>query len=358
MKLLIVRLSSIGDVIQGIPCLVALKESFPDWKISWLVEETSEAVLRGHPHLDQLFVLKRKWRTRTGGESRKDGVRNFLQTWQAIRGEHFDAAIDLQGLFKSGLWTWLSHAPRRIGHNRTREFAHAFLNEYVSDRPMFDPRYPLIDRYLEPAKTLGADLSKARYVLPPTSKTTVAEVDALLQSPDRNPQWIAFCPWSAWKSKNWPADFWKELLESLREEHRILLIGSSAESPHIPKLMEREHPHVKNLVGQTTLPTLMEIFRRCRLVVGPDTGPMHLANATGVPKILMLFGSTSWRRSGPYGSGHASLSLDLDCQPCFQRICPLEHQNCLKQLGPKTVLQKIRELLAIQRKPEVLSGCE
>ncbi len=344
MKILIVRLSSIGDVVQGIPCLVALKRTFPDWKISWLVEETSFPLLDGHPCLDRLFVLNRKWRTSNpppSATSWLEGFRNFKEVLGAIRKERFDVAIDLQGLFKSGLWTWLSHAPRRIGHNRTREFAHIFLNDFVGDRPMFDPAFSLVDRYLEPAKALGADLSRAEYVLPNSTKEAIDRADLLLGSKDRSAQWIGLCPWSAWPSKNWPVTSWRELIQVLVARHRLLLLGSSAEVPLIPSLLDADHLHVLDLVGKTSLAVLAEIFRRCKIVIGPDTGPVHLANATGVPHILMLFGSTSWKRSGPWGKDHATLSLDLECQPCFSRVCPLEHHHCLNHLETDTVLKRI-----------------
>lgn len=354
MKVLIVRLSALGDVIQGIPCLVALKESFPDWEISWLVEEPSAPVLAGHPHLHKLFILERRWRKRRLVASPQDvaeGARNIWQIRRQLRRERFDVAIDLQGLFKSGMWSWLSGARRRIGHDRTRECAHWFLNEYVCDRPTFDPAYPLVQRYLDPAKYLGADLAKGRYVLPSPSAETLAAADAMLGPAAGAPSTIAFCPWSAWPSKNWPIANWKELGAALAPDFRVLILGSPADQREADSVWAPE-PHragprergIMNLVGRTDLRVLAEVFRRCRVVAGPDTGPVHLANATGGPRILVLFGSTSWRRSGPLGPGHRTLSRDLDCQPCFERLCPPGHFRCVRQLGVAEVLAAVREI--------------
>jgi lipopolysaccharide heptosyltransferase I len=345
MKVLIVRLSAIGDVIQGIPCLVALKESFPDWEISWLVEETSAPLLEGHPYLKKLFVLKRKWRKQERSLTQTaSGCSNFFQTWKQIRQEKFDISIDLQGLLKSGLWTFLSAASRRIGHNKTREFAHCFLNEYVSDRPVFDPHFPLIDRYLEPAKYLGADLSKAHYLLPAASSESRDQVDKLLLPCNNALPKIAFCPWSAWETKNWSIDRWIELGKELCSKFQILIIGAQSDGA-VAKNLERQIPGSINLTGRTSLPVLAEIFRRCTIVVGPDSGPVHLANATGVPKILMLFGSTSWQRSGPWGKQHRTISKNLECQPCFERVCPLGHLNCQSFIPVHQVSDTIRELV-------------
>jgi lipopolysaccharide heptosyltransferase I len=346
MKILIVRLSAIGDVIQGIPCLVALKESFPEWEISWLVEENSAPVLQGHPYLSKLFIIRKDWRKKKNGISPADvvaGAENFWEVRRALRREKFDVAIDLQGLFKSGLWSWLSGAPRRIGHNKTRELAHYFLTEFAGDRPTFDPSFPLIQRYLEPAKILGAKTERPHYVLPLSTKEIIAEADQLLMSSQSLPK-IAFCPWSAWPSKNWPIEHWRKLSEALSKNFQIIILGSESDREQANQIAAG-NSQVLNLAGKTNLSALAETFRRCQLVVGPDTGPVHLANATGVPKILMLFGSTSWKRSGPLGEKHRSLSTELSCQPCFERICPLGHLNCQKQLETSLVEKTVEEML-------------
>lgn len=348
MRVLIVRLSALGDVIQGLPCLVALKESFPDWRISWLTETPNAAVLDSHPCLDRLFLLERGWRRGVAPLNPvhlSRGGSNALTVWNALRRARFDLAIDLQGLFKSGLWTYLSGAPRRLGHGGTREFADRFLTEIVSRRPTFDPAYPLIDRYLDPARHLGADPSKARYVLPPPTEAALAGADDLL-GPQPSPRpLVGVCPWSAWPSKNWPLPHWRTLVAALAREARVLILGG-AEHAAAATATFAGLDGVENLVGRTTLPVLAVLLRRCRLVIGPDSGPLHLANATNAPKILMLFGATSRRRSGPWGAGHRALARDLDCQPCFKRLCPLGHLACLRELPPETVLDTARKMLS------------
>ena len=337
-KVLIVRLSSIGDVIQGIPALVALKETFPGWAISWLVEEASAPLLENHPCLTRLFVLKR----------RSGGVSNFLRTLAEIRAEQFDAAIDLQGLLKSAVWVAMSGAGRRIGHKAAREGAHWFLNEYVGDRPVFDPNFPLIQRYLEPACHLGADPGKARFVLPPVSRSVCDRVDQLLQAADRARPVVALCPRSHWITKDWPLEKWALTACELQNKAQLVLIGASKDAGALDSIA-RAAPAAINLAGQTSLLDLVEIFRRCRCVAGADTGPVHLANATGVPRIVMVFGATSFRRSGPWSSDparcrdHVSISRQLECQPCFERMCRFRHMNCLKEISEKEVLEKILE---------------
>jgi heptosyltransferase I len=348
MKVLIVRLSAMGDVVHGIPLLVVLKENFPDWQISWLVEETSAPLLEGHPCLSHLFVVGRTWRKAKWSPSALwSAARNIFAIWKAIRREKFDIAIDLQGLLKSGFWTWSSGAPRRIGHKDSREFAGLFVNERIGERPLFDPEFPVSQRYLEPALHLGANLACAHYLLPPAQPATLAAADALLAVPASERQGkplVGFCPWSAWPSKNWPVKKWRQLAAQLSGDCSVLILGASADAP-AAETIAAGLPNVLNLVGRTNLPVLAEIFRRCQVVVGNDTGPVHLANATEGPRILMLFGSTPPKRTGPVGAGHRTLALDLPCQPCLERICPLKHFQCMENLEVEHVLETVRELL-------------
>ncbi len=337
-KILIVRLSAIGDVVQGIPALVALKETFPDWRISWLVEETSAPLLENHPCLTRLFILKR----------RSGGVTGFLRTLAEIRAENFDAAIDLQGLLKSALWVAMSGARRRIGHKTAREGARWFLNEYVGDRPVFDPNFPLIQRYLEPACHLGADPSKARFILPPVQRSVCERVDDLLKDTDQKRPMVALCPRSHWNTKDWPLEKWTRVAGELQKKAQVILIGASKDVEALDTIA-RAAPGAINLASQTTLAELVEIFRRCRCVAGADTGPVHLANASGVPRIVMIFGATSFRRSGPWSSDPArrrdriAVSRHLECQPCFERTCRFGHINCLNEISEREVLEKIVE---------------
>ena len=346
-KVLFVRLSAIGDVIQGIPALVALKRSFPDWRISWLVEETSAPLLEKHPCLDRLFILKRRWRTNPGaGQSAREGLANHLQVLREIRRERFDIAIDLQGLFKSGLWTWLSGAPRRIGHNKTREFAHLFLNEYAGGRPVFDPAFPLIERYLEPVRRLGADPARAAFLLPEVSDGVRRSVENLLALADRSKPWIAFCPKSHWPSKDWPVERWRSLAGEIGKSAQVLLIGAGKDSADLERIADAA-PGALNLAGKTTLLELVEIFRRCRCVAGPDTGPLHLANAVNSPRLVMIFGATSFRRSGPWGKNHFAISRELSCQPCFARSCRFGHTNCLGEIPEAEVRDALLKSIGI-----------
>ncbi|MFQ5586701.1 MAG: glycosyltransferase family 9 protein [Thermodesulfobacteriota bacterium] len=144
MKILIVKLSSLGDVVHTLPALSALRGAYPDAEIDWLVEEESKAILEGNPLLNNIVTVRKRGLFREPGK-----------TWRVvrrIRERRYDMVIDFQGLLKSGVWVYLSSGRRRIGFGRGREFSHLFLNEKL---PPYDPDRHAVDRYLDLARYAG-----------------------------------------------------------------------------------------------------------------------------------------------------------------------------------------------------------
>lgn len=340
-KILIVRLSAIGDVAHSLPALSCLKKKFPDSHIAWAVEDIASDIIINNPLIDQVFVFpKNKWKKR--GFSYKN-LREFHTLISKIRKEKFDIAIDLQELFKSGLITFLSGAPRRIAHAGTREFAHLFVNEKLPAHDNFDPDKLIIERYLEPAKHLGADVNDVEFSLPPLNENIINKINNLL-SPAQDSELVVFSPATIWNSKHWVEDYWTQLLDMVSEKYKVVFIGTKKDN----ELIERITSNAKtddfiNLAGKTTILELIEVFNRAKYIVAPDTGPAHLANATQNPTIIMIFGSTGAKRTPPYGQKHTAISADLPCQPCFKRFCPRKDfpMECVQKITPEMVLKKI-----------------
>jgi len=320
-KILIVRLSAIGDVIHSLPILHCLKRKYPDVSIGWVVEDKAADILEGHPLVDKVFVMPRKkWKKRVF--SLKNLV-EFIKFIGEIRKEKFDIAIDLQELFKSAIVTFLSGAKRRIAHDKTREFADLFVNEKIKAHDIFDPDKPIIERYLEPAGYLEAPIDEIKFCLPPSDSKTIEYVDGLFSGIDSKKPVIVFSPATIWSSKHWVEEYWSELLDNLADDNNIIFTGT----PNDIELIKRITAKAKTgkytiLAGKTDIKQLIEVFNRTDIVVAPDTGPAHIANATEKPDIICIFGSTSYKRSTPYGSRHEAISANISCQPCFKRICP------------------------------------
>jgi len=343
-KILIVRLSAIGDVIHSLPSLHALRRKFPDANISWIVEDKAADVLVNNPLLDKVYIIPKK-RWKKAGFSLKN-LLEFLNIIKAVRKEKFDIAIDLQELFKSGFITYLSGAKRRIAHAKTREFADVFINEKLKAHDIFDPNKMIIERYLEPAEYLGAPVDEVKFPLPPVSAETKIYVNSLLENIDTSKPVIAFSPATIWPTKHWIESYWSELLEKLSPDNNIIFIGTENDTNLINRIITNtDMPNIISIAGKTTLIDLIEIFNRTDILITPDTGPAHIANATGKPVIISIFGATSHKRSSPYGDKHFSFSAGLSCQPCFKRKClnsnsPME---CMKRITPDKVFAIIQE---------------
>ncbi len=339
LKILIVRLSAIGDVVHTLPIIHSLKKRFPDCQIGWAVEDRASDIIVNNPLIDKVFIFpKNKWKKR--GFSIKN-LREFLSIISDIREEKFDIAIDVQELFKSGLITYLSGAKRRIAHKGTREFADFFINEKLPAHDNFDPEKLIIERYLEPAKHLGADVEDIQFSLPPAKQETIEKIDNLLSGIDK--EIVIFSPATIWKSKHWIEEYWAELLDKLSGEYKVIFTGTANDK----ELIKRITSHAKtsdylDLTGKTSILELIELCNRAKYFIAPDTGPAHIANATQKPKIIMIFGSTGVSRTPPYGEKHSAVSTKLSCQPCFKRNCPRKDfpMECMHKITPEMILQK------------------
>lgn len=330
-KILIVRLSAIGDVVHSLPILHSLRRKFPDSYIAWAVEDRCADILINNPLLDKVYVFPRKKWNKQG-----------LKVIKEIRKEKFDIAIDLQELFKSGIITYLSGAKRRIAHAKTREFADIFINEKLQAHDTFDHEKLIIERYLEPAEYLGSPIDEVKFSLPPVNEGVKEKVNSLLTGIEK--EIVVFSPATIWKTKHWPEKYWAELLDILQDRFKIVFIGAEKDNELISRIINQaETNDYLNLAGKTSLFDLIEIFNRAKYVVAPDTGPAHIANATQTPKIIMIFGPTGVRRTPPYGKKHSALSTTLPCQPCFRRICPRKDfpNECMKKLTPDLISEKI-----------------
>jgi len=340
-KILIVRLSAIGDVVHSLPILHSLKKKFPGCYIGWAVEDRASDIIVNNPLVDKAFVFPRsKWKKR--GFS-PENLREFCSIITEIRREKFDIAIDVQELFKSAVIAYLSGAKRRIGHRGTREFADLFINDKLPAHNTFDPEKLIIERYLEAAKHLGADSKEIEFPLPPINEEAKKKIDGLLPDTEGK-ELVIFAPSTIWPSKHWLEEYWTTLLDRLSKKYKVVFIGTAKDN----ELINRIKSHAisddsVNLSGKTSILELIEVFNRAKYVVAPDTGPAHIANATQNPGIIMLFGSTGARRTPPVGDKHSALSAELPCQPCFKRNCPRKDNpmEFMKKLTPESVLKKI-----------------
>jgi heptosyltransferase I len=292
-RILIVRLSAIGDTIQTMPVACALRERFPHAFLAWAVESRAAALLHGHEAIDELVLLPRGW---------LKSPRGVWQLRRRLRDLRFDVAIDVQSLTKSAVLAWLSGARRRIGFGTPggRELSKWFNNERV------DPKSThVVDRYLELLRPLGIELATVRFQVP-SREDDAKTADEIIRQRKLEDGFAIINPGAGWPSKLWPTDRYAVVARHLAERWRLptlVVWGGAAEKA----LAEQVAGASAALIAPpTTLTALAALARRARLFIGADTGPLHLAAAVGTP-CVGLYGPWPASRHGPYGSQHIAL---------------------------------------------------
>ncbi len=357
-RILIVRLSAHGDVMHTLPLLAALKRQHPDAFVGWLVEAAAAPLLENHPLIDRLHVSHRKrWLSLLTKPAQWPSlwheVRALVRDLQA---EGYQLSFDVQGLLKSAIWPWLAQIPFRYGFKATRESADLLYNRHLPAMIIRDAHTPAVQRYLDFARAIGCEVSAPEFVLPPVHSQAAAKVQMLLVAlPLPHRPVVVLAPFTRWPSKHWPLEHWAQLLPLLlRLDVSVILLGAPNDAPRAATILgeHADSPQVLNWVGQTDWPDLYALFPQVQLLIGLDSAPLHIADAVGVPKIIGLYGPTAPGRTGPVGGQHTILTTQLDCQPCFERECPLKTLACMTQLTPQQVLEQARDALGLGQLPE------
>ena len=336
MKILILKPSSLGDVIHALPVLRLLKSHLPQSEIYWWLDRSLQPLLEGDGDLAGVIAFERK---------RWAGPRHWpemLASLQTMRKKNFDWAIDLQGLARSGIFAWLAGAGLTIGLDNVREGARAF---YDLTPPRAAPDAHAVDRYLAVLPLLKVPVHGNFEWLP--KRPGIAAQIEQKWNPGAGP-WIVLLPGARWDNKRWPVEHFVELAKLMRGMGavRIVILGSGGDWALGQAIAEANPGRCLNLVGQTSLWEMIEWVRRGRLIISNDTGPMHVAAALGRP-LIALFGPTNPRNTGPYGKLNSVLQLNsLPCVPCMKQSCHYaEPMACLNRLTALSVFARAREEL-------------
>lgn len=293
-----VRPSALGDVARTVPCLVTLRHAMPDAHIDWLVQEDLADVVRHHPMLDGVVTFPRESFRHTW---RRPRALLRLRSWlRQLRNGRHDIAVDLQGLLRSGFFTYKTRAARRIGFANAREHAAIFYNR----KHHVDDAQHAADRMLGLLEAEGyAPVRDLRLYVGDADR---AWADAWRAGHGCDGDYACIAPGAKWRCKAWPLERYaamaQRLLRSGAAGRRIVLIGTAAEAQAWRAFLD-EHgrgelaQHV--LTPPTTVGQMMALIARCRLFIGNDSGPLHVAVGLGRP-VVALFGPTDPALVGPY----------------------------------------------------------
>ncbi len=347
-KFLVLRLSAVGDVIRTLPAVKALKESYPFSHITWIVEESSMNLVQSQPGIDEVILFPRKRWTREIKSLK--GIRRTLQEMKVfisgLRKRKFDIVLDFHGILKSGLLSFLSGAPKRIGFDRGSSREGNFLFSTVKVR-LPNKRLSRFERNFRLLKGLGLEPSSgdSKLHIPTEDKSYIDSFFKAVTLPIKRPL-VVIHPGTSPKTayKRWMPDHYSLLADRL-----IGQLGGSAIftwGPGELKWIEgiRNGMKAESILAPRTetLTQLGEVFRRCDLYVGGDTGPTHIASLVGVP-VVVIYGPTDPVVNEPFGR-HVKVRKDVGCNPCRNRNC--KELTCLEAVTVDDVLKGVKEIIS------------
>ena len=339
-KALIVRLSSLGDVIFNLPLANILKAN--GYEVTWITSEKGIDVIKNNPAVDEaILVPLKKWKK----QGFIDNFKEYIKMIKFIRSKKFDLSIDTQGLFKSFIWNSFSGAKIRMASISGREFSYIGANTIIEPLST-DYKTHAIKNYLKFAKKLNLNTDNIEASLPDATTEIRKKIDDLLLEIDKTKPIIGIAPATTWEPKHWNIENWKKLVETLEKDFTLVFTGTSNDIELINSISNNKH---LNIAGKTSVLELAEFFRRCNLVISLDSGSTHLAWASKNPKIVSIFCCTPTGLYAPIGDKdkYIALSGNLACQPCHKRHCPLKENKNQCTLVPtvEDVYKAIKSLV-------------
>lgn len=333
-RILLIKPSSLGDIVHTLPVVSAIKAQWPGSHMTWLVKRQWAGLVERVEGIDRVWLVD-------------PTVASWVMQSQALRAERFDLAIDLQGLFRTGVLARLSGAPMRIGFANGREGSPWFYTHRVS---VPDSDIHAVDRYLLLAAALGISLPRQPRFAFRMLDEDLTDVRELFRhhgcSIDK--PWIAMNVGARWLTKRWPLTFFAAVADQLYESHRapVVIIGGADDQLDAGRLQSLMKRPCINLSGEVPLRCLPALLTKATVMITNDSGPMHIAAACGVP-VVAMFGPTSATRTGPYGTGHHVLTGQTSCSPCFSRVCRHDPEmECLTRITPAHVMNVVQPLLS------------
>jgi heptosyltransferase I len=353
-KILLVRLGSLGDIVHSLPVAAALRERYPGARLDWLVDARHASLLELVPLVDRRIVISparslRVDRPGLPGDRRFTGRASVLSAIRFLRLQRYDAALDLQGLIKSAVFARASGARRVIG------FARAHLREpqaraFYTEAVVPPPGVHVVVKNLEALRALGADVpAMPRFPIDVPFSPALEAVRASLGRETLARGYALVNPGAAWPNKRWPVERFGAVAAALGRQHGLASVVSWG-----PGEEDRARAVAAASEGSampappTGIGDLLAIAGGAALAVSGDTGPLHLAAAVGTP-LVALFGPTDPSRNGPWSADDISLSRFADCVCHYERRCRRD-RPCIDDISVEDVLGAIERRLAIARR--------
>ncbi len=319
-KILIIKPSSLGDIIHSLPFLNSIRRCFPEASIHWIVSKEYEELLKDHPMIQRIWMIdKASWKKVTRFFKT---LKEILLLTEELRKERFDLVVDLQGLLRSGVIAFLTRSSLRIGFDEAREGSRFLYTERVKG----GKDEHAVFRYLRIAEFLGCDTETIEFPLP----------DDGIRPFDFD--YAVIVPSARWKTKVWSPERFGELASLL--DIRSVVVGSSSDISLAEEVVRYSRGRAISLAGRTGIRELISLIRHAKFMISNDSGPLHIASALGIP-VFAIFGPTSPRRTGPFGNKSVIIRADIECSPCFKKRC--RSMRCMELIGVRDVYKEIKD---------------
>ena len=338
MKILIIKPSSLGDVIHALPFLNAVKKTFPDSEVDWVISKNLMGILEDNPLINELISLdKDSWKS---VKKLPETLSELSSLRKTLKSRHYDIVVDLQGLLRSGLIAFSTPTTLKIGFDDAREGSRFFYDRKV---PVKESAHA-VDKCLEIAKAIKADTKRVKFPLHinDASKIQIKKIIGNIK------EYLVIVPSARWASKRWPAENFAQLIKKLSIP--CIITGSKGDKKRVQKIIgllsKKTSDKIIDLCGKTDLKELAALLAGAKAVVTNDTGPMHIAAALNVP-VVAIFGPTDPVKTGPYkwqtNRKLKVIKVDVPCSPCRKKQC--RELICMNKLDVDTVYRELKEYL-------------
>ncbi|WP_159084231.1 glycosyltransferase family 9 protein [Saccharobesus litoralis] len=341
--ILIIRLSAIGDVIMASAIIPAIKRTYPQAKISWLVEPVAADLLAENPLIDNIIHLPRnEWRTLRKQRQYIPYLKSQLVFAKRLREHKFDWVLDMQGLVKSGIWAKVCRAERRISLGG-KEGSHLLVNEVVpriADAPRIGSEYLDLAHYV--------DLKVADFSMSvPFNRDTQQSAQTMLSAAGVKGRYIAISPFTTRAQKHWITQYWFELAQFLHQKYvlPIVILGGPQDKQQAEAMLKQMPKSTVNLAGQTRLLQAAAIIQQASVLIGVDTGLTHLGISQKTPTIA-IFGSTLPYSDTSQPNAHV-LHHKMPCSPCRRHPTCGAKFDCMRAIQPQDVFALTEQWLKI-----------
>ena len=362
-NILLIKMSSLGDVLHTLPFAAELRKLNPKARITWLVHPQFAGFVPDPPTIDEVIYFDKK---KFNSMSLSEKWQYFCEMKALLHSKHFDLVLDMQGLFKSAVLAAISGCDNRLGYCELREGS-GLVSKAIAGAHSQDH---VIERYLDVARYLGADVpvGELDFPMPNLDKETasiaekllaegmtrvnadasanevVASVTTSTNAADKNanaladlPEYVVIVPGARWETKEWPVEHYARLAQKIAADGRcVVLAGGPDDAAKGQKIKElSQTDKVLDMTGKTSLRELAALIKGCKFYISADTGPLHFAAALKKPLVAM-YGPTKADRTGPYGSNNSTVLISpAKCAGCLKKHC--DDWHCMHDITPESV---------------------